>query len=115
MNPMASSPRTGVRHARAIQGRRRPGSSGTTSIAAKRSIRGPSVNATAPQSCAASRTRSTPRWSRKAGRNAAYPSSEYGQPAGLPDSPKPGRSTAIPPVRSRNGVQSSAESGTPCT
>ncbi len=33
---------------------------------------------------------------------------------GLPERPKPGRSGASPPVRSRNGSQSSELLGTPC-
>ena len=39
VNPIASSPSTGVRHMRATQGQRWPGSVGSTSIATSRSIR----------------------------------------------------------------------------
>src|SRR5215217_1088445 len=112
---MASSPSPRVRQSLAKRCQVWPSIRGTTSIATAAAMRSPSSSAGLPQSCATTRTRPTPRASRKRARNARKPSAPYGHSAGLPEAPKPGRSTAIPPARARNGRHRSAESGTPWT
>ncbi len=44
----------------------------------------------------------------------SYSSIVYFRNPGLPERPKPGRSTASPPLRRRNPVHSSQLLGTPC-
>ena len=66
-----------------------------------------------PQSCTQRRTRSSASASSSRGSQRAQPSTVKSRSPRLPLRPKPGRSTAMPPPRSRKGSQSSALVGTP--
>ena len=88
-----------------------------TMRATRSGIRCANASPTAPQSCTTKTARArTPRSSRKRSMKRSYSSIVAVSVPGLPERPKPGRSGASPPLRSRKGamIHSSELLGTPC-